>query len=65
MAEEKQPNGHATVGRARRMSEVVLQQLDERFQNEENIFLFLPNIIGKCTVCCACAVPYAPTSHEP
>lgn len=51
MAEEKQPNGHATVGRARRMSEVVLQQLDERFQNEENIFLFLPNIIGKSIVC--------------
>lgn len=50
MAEEKQPNGHATVGRARTMSEVVLQQLDERFHKEENIFLFLPNIIGGCLV---------------
>jgi len=47
MVEDKQVNGYATVGRARRMSEVVLQQLDERFQKEENIFLFLPNIIGK------------------
>jgi len=47
MAEEKQPNGHATAARARRMSEVVLQQLDERIHKEENIFLFLPNIIGE------------------
>ncbi|KAK5949639.1 phosphatidylinositol synthase 1 (CDP-alcohol phosphatidyltransferase1) [Knufia fluminis] len=46
MAEDKQPNGHATGGRTRKMSEVVLQQLDERIQKEENIFLFLPNIIG-------------------
>lgn len=50
MAEEKQPNGHATAGRARKMSEVVLQQLDERIQKEENIFLFLPNIIGEANV---------------
>lgn len=50
MAEEKQPNGYATAGRARRMSEVVLQQLDERIQKEENIFLFLPNIIGEANV---------------
>lgn len=43
MGEAKQPNGHATRGR--RVSEVVIQ-LDERIQQEENIFLFLPNIIG-------------------
>ena len=29
------------------MSEVVLQQIDERIAREENIFLFLPNIIGR------------------
>lgn len=44
MAEAKQPNGHATRGR--RVSEVVMQ-IDERIQKEENIFLFLPNIIGE------------------
>lgn len=45
MAETKQPNGHATRGR--RVSEVVMQKIDERIQQEENIFLFLPNIIGE------------------
>ena len=43
MADTKQPNGHATRGR--RASEVLIQ-LDERIQREENIFLFLPNLIG-------------------
>lgn len=63
MAEEKQPNGHATVGKARRMSEVVLQQLDERFQNEENIFLFLPNIIGYSRIVLAVASLYYMPLH--
>lgn len=45
MAEAKEPNGHAARGR--RVSEVVMQ-LDERIQKEENIFLFLPNLIGEC-----------------
>jgi hypothetical protein len=44
MANVKQPNGYATRGR--RVSEVVMQ-IDEIIQKEENIFLFLPNIIGK------------------
>ena len=45
MADSKEPNGHAVTGRARRASEVVMQ-LDQRIAKEENIFLFLPNIIG-------------------
>lgn len=45
MAEKKQANGHATRGR--RVSEVVMQ-LDERMHKEENIFLFMPNLIGEC-----------------
>lgn len=45
MADSKEPNGHALTGRARRASEVVMQ-LDQRIAKEENIFLFLPNIIG-------------------
>lgn len=45
MADSKAPNGHAVTGRARRASEVVMQ-LDQRIAKEENIFLFLPNIIG-------------------
>ena len=44
MAQPKQANGHASRGR--RMSEVVMQ-LDERMQKEENIFLFMPNLIGR------------------
>lgn len=47
MPDKKQQNGHATRGR--RVSEVVMQ-LDERIQKEENIFLFLPNLIGE-SVC--------------
>lgn len=45
MADSKEPNGHTVTGRARRASEVVMQ-LDQRIAKEENIFLFLPNIIG-------------------
>lgn len=37
-------NGHVTRGR--RLSEVVIQKIDEHMYREENIFLFLPNLIG-------------------
>jgi hypothetical protein len=33
-------NGHAMVGEA-------LQKIDSHIQEQENIFLFIPNIIGK------------------
>ncbi|KAK5071678.1 phosphatidylinositol synthase 1 (CDP-alcohol phosphatidyltransferase1) [Lithohypha guttulata] len=61
MAEGQQPNGHATKGR--RMSEVVLEKLDEHFQQEENIFLFLPNIIGYSRIVLALASLYYMPLH--
>ncbi|KAJ9661525.1 phosphatidylinositol synthase 1 (CDP-alcohol phosphatidyltransferase1) [Neophaeococcomyces mojaviensis] len=60
MADTKQPNGHATRGR--RASEVLIQ-LDERIQREENIFLFLPNLIGYFRVVLAIASLYYMPLH--
>lgn len=45
MGDEAQKHLNGNAARGRRVSEVVMQ-LDERIHKEENIFLFLPNIIG-------------------
>ena len=46
-----QPNGHATpAGRRMSMSEAI-EKIDDSFSKQENIFLFVPNLIGKETTC--------------
>lgn len=47
-----QPNGHATpAGRRMSMSEAI-EKIDDSFYKQENIFLFVPNLIGEESICC-------------
>ena len=47
-----QPNGHATpAGRRMSMSEAI-EKIDDSFYSQENIFLFVPNLIGREIHCC-------------
>ena len=41
-----QANGHAKSGRRRMSVSEAIEKIDETLQQQENIFLFVPNLIG-------------------
>ena len=47
-----QPNGHAKRGQRKMSVTEAFEKLDESFYKQENIFLFIPNIIGESVIPC-------------
>jgi hypothetical protein len=48
MAERHKSNGHALANGNAKLTQVV-EKIEEDIYQEENIFLFIPNIIGEIT----------------